>query len=85
MHPGSKFWPLFSSMIYIEEKGNLSVIISLVTSARKTHFFLKLNDCSIKSEMDYEDHSSRKIAAPPPGFDTNRLCFSIAALRGSGR
>lgn len=21
MHPGSKFWPLFSSMIYIEEKG----------------------------------------------------------------
>lgn len=28
---------------------------------------------------------SRRTAAPPPGFDTNRLWPSMAALRGSGR
>lgn len=32
-----------------------------------------------------EGHSSRRMAAPPPGLDTNRLCFSMAARRGSGR
>lgn len=37
------------------------------------------------TDEDDVAHSSSRMAAPPPGFDTNRLRPSMAALCGSGR